>query len=105
MVGGTRKIVALYEKFKAVGSGSALGRGRGRGRGKGKGKVKGARPPSPVASSSSSKEEEVPSAPLGTRRRYMRSKSRWRRRQLVPRSGCEVPQPSQSGRYLLKDAR
>ncbi|XP_066383651.1 uncharacterized protein [Miscanthus floridulus] len=70
MVGCTRKIAALYKKFKATGSGSASGKGRGRGRGrgrgkgkgKGKGNVKGARPPSPVASSSSSEEDEVPSA-------------------------------------------
>ena len=70
MVGGTRKIVALYGKFKAVASGSTLGsasrkgqgRGRGKGNGKSKGKVKGARPLSPVASSPSSEEEEVPSA-------------------------------------------
>ena len=65
MVGSTMKIVALYGKFKAVASGSALGKGQGRGQGrgggKGKGKDKGARPPSPVAPSSSS-EEEVPSA-------------------------------------------
>jgi len=60
MVGGTRKIAALYKKIEA--SGSALGRGRGKGGGKGKGKVKGARPLSPVASSPSSEEEEVPSA-------------------------------------------
>ena len=58
MVGGTRKIAALYGKIGA--SGSASGRGRGKGGGKGKGKGKGARPPSPVAPSSSS-EEEVPS--------------------------------------------
>ena len=49
MVGGTRKIVALYKKIRA--SGSASGRGRGKG--------KGARPSAPIAPSSSS--EEVPS--------------------------------------------
>ena len=62
MVGGTRKIVALYKKIRA--SGSASGRGRGKG--------KGVRLPSPVApllsseevpsSHASGDEEEVPSA-------------------------------------------
>ena len=59
MVGGTRKITALYGKIGA--SGSASGKGQGRGRGRGGGKGKGARPLSPVAPLSSS-EEEVPSA-------------------------------------------
>ena len=55
MVGGTRKIAALYGKI------GASGKGQGRGRGRGGGKGKGARPPSLVAPSSSS-EEEVPFA-------------------------------------------
>ena len=54
MVGGTRKIAALYGKIGASGLASWRGQGRGGG------KDKGARPPSPVAPSSSS--EEVPSA-------------------------------------------
>ena len=63
MVGGTRKITALYGKIGASGSASGKGQGRGRGRsgGKGKGKGKRARPLSPIAPLSSSK-EEVPSA-------------------------------------------
>ncbi|XP_066341229.1 uncharacterized protein [Miscanthus floridulus] len=62
MVGGTRKIAALYGKSGALGSASGRGRGKGggQGKGRGKGKGKGARPPSPTAPSSSS--EELPSA-------------------------------------------
>ena len=62
MVGGTRKIAALYGKSGVSRSASGRGRGKGGGKGKRKGKGKGkwARPPSLVAPSSSS--EELPSA-------------------------------------------
>jgi len=110
MVGGMRKITALYRKMSA----SRKGQGTGRGRGGGKGK--GARPPSPVAPSSSYEEEvpsahasgdeeEVPSAHASSDEVVQEEQEQVEEDAVGPEVWLRGPSPSRGDRYLLRGAR